>query len=77
MSRLPFNLQSAMSGHPLITRDGHKAKFIAYVPEMPLEGRVIALHDEPCICEHGEDGQINYLNHREGDLFLAQPNKTI
>lgn len=29
----PFDLEAAKRGEPLVTRDGRKAKFIAYVPE--------------------------------------------
>ena len=30
----PFSLEFAQQGHPLITRDGRNAKFIAYVSEV-------------------------------------------
>lgn len=31
----PFDLEKAKAGHPLITRDGREAKFIAHVPDEP------------------------------------------
>lgn len=39
----PFDLEAAMRGEPLITRDGKTAKFIVCVPEAPITGNLVAL----------------------------------
>ncbi len=37
----PFDLQKAIAGHALVTRDGRKAKFIAYLPSAPAHSRLL------------------------------------
>ena len=37
----PFDLEAAKRGEPIVTRDGREAKFIAYVPEMIDESRLL------------------------------------
>lgn len=41
----PFNLEAAKRGEPIITRDGRKAKFVAYVPEAEEFQQVLVLID--------------------------------
>jgi hypothetical protein len=40
---LPFDLEAAMRGEPIVARDGRQARFIAYVPEAAQSGRVVAM----------------------------------
>lgn len=37
----PFNLEAAMRGEPIVTRDGRKAKFIAHVPDAREDQQVV------------------------------------
>ena len=39
----PFDLEAAMSGEPIVTRDGRKAKFVVHVPEAKNDQQVVLL----------------------------------
>ena len=69
----PFNLELAIAGHPLVTRDGRDAKFIAYVPETWIGSRVIALllNEGKHLLHFYESGNLHEYTDSESDLFLA------
>lgn len=76
MKTLPFDLSKAMGGHPLVTRDGKEAKFIAYVPE--VQAPIIALIKKPkssVLFHYQGDGRIYEPSDclSEFDLFLKVP----
>lgn len=65
----PFDLEAAMRGEPLVTRDGRKAKFVAYVQQSKgekvialIDGDVFMFFENGCYCREGEDSD---------DLFMA------
>ena len=71
MKTKPFDLQAAMNGAKLVTRDGREAKFIAYVPEADdPDSRLLALIQGE-VYSFGDEG--NYIENEEcrHDLFLA------
>jgi len=71
--KAPFDLQKCLDGHPLITRNGRKAKFIAYVPEASEHDRVVLLLlDCLNIIAVSEAGEVS-LRESELDLFLDIP----
>ena len=63
----PFNLELAIAGHPLTTRDGREAKFIAYVPEAGYSDKLVVLISS-IICTCRDDGEFPNSSF---DLFLA------
>lgn len=81
LKRLPFNLEAAMRGEPLITRDGRRMKFVAYVPEAK-EYKVIAfLHGRDEADKFTVDGRYYAgltSNDSCRDLFMApKPKRTV
>lgn len=76
---IPFNLERALAGDPVVTRDGRKVLQIAYFPNM-TEDRRVAVHIEGLnyllvvsgngICFLGEKAEA------EDDLFMASKTKT-
>lgn len=72
----PFDLEAAKAGAPLVTRDGRKARFVAYVSEV-TEFPVIAYVDD---C--GETWSFTNEGHwnrcESGrDLFMAPRKRTV
>lgn len=72
MSNIPknareFNLEMAQQDHPLVTRDGRPAKFIAYVPEADQGFKLVVMIGNT-VHTTREDGKFNNWN---WDLFLA------
>ena len=75
----PFNLELAIAGHPLTTRDGREAKFIAYVPEAGYSDKLVVLIGS-VICTCRDDGkfpnssfdlELSPLGHCEGKPVFA------
>jgi len=74
MSNVPtgmksFDLDLAKQGHPICTRDGRKAKFIAHVPEALECDRLIVLVDSS-VYNCRENGSWR-VDNEPIDLFLA------
>lgn len=70
----PFNLEEAKAGHPLITRDGRPAKFVAHVPEAKDSQHVIVMIDRTVVAMYGYGGTCPHATLREqhdSDLFMA------
>lgn len=73
----PFDLDKAKSGHPLITRDGRKAKFIAHVPECDNRYKVLGYVDGFALIDsYTEQGTVLYNEPHSRDLFLTAEKKT-
>lgn len=71
---MPFSLEAAKRGDPLVTRDGRKARFVAYEPELK-NARVLYMM-EGQLLGAGEDGKSTDLT--KLDLFLApKPKRTV
>ena len=73
----PFNLEAAIAGEHLITRDGQTAKFIAYVPELHKSQRVITNVGGVI---HSCDENGYYLSGgapSTRDLFMAPKKRTV
>lgn len=66
----PFDLEAAMRGEPIVTRDGRKAKFIGYVPEAVGTEKVVALV-AGVIDTYQENGRFSYTVLTADDLFMA------
>jgi hypothetical protein len=61
----PFNLQEAIAGKPIQTRDGRVLKFVAHVPEAGEMYKVVIMLGGGYIGCWREDGK--YLKDEEGD----------
>ena len=77
MKTKPFDLDAAMNGAKLVTRDGREAKFIAYVPEATARTSRLLVLIEGQVFSLAEEG--NYLAKGEckHDIFLAVPTRSI
>lgn len=75
----PFNLQAALKGAPVITRDGRKVIRIAHFPEAKHNAyQVVYLtegSEEPSFA--CEDGRFARGSEDKGDLFMAPKIKTM
>ena len=68
--KTPFNLEAAMRGEPIVTRDGRQAKFVAYEPGSESYSVVSLIDGE--IQTHNEQGLFfNDGSECEDDLFMA------
>lgn len=73
-SRAPFNLDRAIKGAKLVTRNGSPVEFIAHVPGATLQGeRVLCLHLGR-IETYSVEGWFDMYQMNCGlDLFMAEP----
>jgi len=71
----PFDLEAAKRGEPIVTRDGREAKFIAYVPEVDKDMRVIFRVGKE-LWSVPDNGKIREEGKGHVDLFMA-PKKRI
>ncbi len=72
----PFNLEAAINGSPIVTRDGTPVKFVAYVPEASKYYRVVALLND-LIWPYSEAGDWGNAGPDSRDLFMVTQKKTI
>lgn len=74
----PFDLEAAKRGEPLVTRDGRKAKFVAYVPEAEDYPVISIVEGETtCSMSRNDGGYYTHEKHPE-DLFMApRPMRTV
>jgi hypothetical protein len=70
MKLKPFDLKLAQEGHPIQTRDGRPAKFVAHVPETREEDQVVCLIDG-LVCSRFDTGLQYVSNPSPNDLFMA------
>jgi hypothetical protein len=73
---IPFNLERALAGDPIVTRDGRKVLQIAYFPIAAKDNQIVALieHNE-YLSHYHRDGSY-YSEKSAEDLFMAQKTKT-
>ena len=73
----PFNLEAAKAGDKIITRSGHEATFIAYVPELDYTIRVL-YHVGGMINACRIDGFVYGVEKDSPlDLFMATKKRTV
>lgn len=71
----PFSLEEAKAGHPLITRDGRPAKFVAHVPSLHTHCCLLAEIDGYLVNAR-PDGLHAAAANNPLDLFMA-PRKVV
>jgi hypothetical protein len=72
----PFNLQEAIAGKPIQTRDGRVLKFVAHVPEAREGYKVIIMKGDGYIGCWREDGKYLKDEEGDGDIVMATVVKT-
>lgn len=65
-----FDLQKAIAGEPIQTRDGRKARFIAHVPEASRPV-VVYVEGYSLVSSAYEDGSTLRRAEEDSDLFMA------
>ena len=75
-SHKPFNLQAALEGAPVKSRNNEDIIRVFYVPEMEEQGRVIALFKSGKTRLYYENGRYSKNNDAELDLVMAPIKKT-
>lgn len=72
MSKTPFNLQDALAGDPVITRDGRKVLQIAQFPEAKTFKLVAFIEGNTAVTLYMADGRYNVVDINSPlDLFMA------
>lgn len=71
---LPFDLEKAKAGHPLVTRDGRKARFVAHAEDAVNYGVVVMVEGDCAVSTSTETGRFFQSGDPSAcDLFLAPP----
>lgn len=73
----PFNLQEALSGKPVVTRDGRAVKIAGYNPEAADKSLVVLGWAEGNIVSWCEDGLYIEDDENPVDLFMAPETKDV
>lgn len=68
----PFDLEAAKRGEPIVTRDGRKVKFVAYVPEAD-DREVVCLVDGELILFEKCGSFLDKKIQDRMDLLMAPP----
>ena len=68
----PFDLEAAKRGEPIVTRDGRKAKFVAYVPEAANE-MIVCLIGGDIFLFQKNGAFVHSQFQDQTDLFMAPP----
>jgi hypothetical protein len=67
----PFNLQDALSGKPVQTRDGRKAECITYFEKAQADCKIVLIVNGTMLTYY-EDGSYMGNNEHNLDLFMAE-----
>lgn len=73
----PFNLQEALVGKPVVTRDGRKVKIAGYNPEALDKSEVVLGWADGRTREWGQDGVYVCNRDNPSDLFMAPETKDV
>lgn len=76
----PFDLEAAMHGEPLVTRDGRSVRFVAYVPEAMKLNVTAFVEGEREVDTFTDDGRYFGESSEDSvfDLFMApKPKRTV
>jgi hypothetical protein len=70
---LPFDLDKAKAGAPLVTRNGKPARFVAHVPECAEGYRLIVyIEGDEGVTDLCDSGRVDDRYQYPSDVFLAQ-----
>ena len=73
-----FNLEEALAGKPVITRDGKKVVEIIHLSSMRNERNVLAVFENDCMLyKHNGTCMLNLGDCHRSDLIMAPEKKSI
>lgn len=73
----PFNLEAALAGEPVVTRDGRDVTNLAYFPNVCSEHKIAGVLEE-CIETFTEEGFfLDFNEESESDLFMKPKKRTV
>lgn len=67
---LPFDLEKAKRGHPLVCRGGTEVRFLMHVPDAQASQRVIYIARSGCVYAGYENGNYQSFGQSPLDLML-------
>ena len=73
----PFNLEQALAGAPVITREGTKVIRLFTVPEAKPNSRLVAVLEDGEIATFNEGGRYYSMRDSSLDLFMAPSKKEV
>lgn len=77
-TRKPFDLQAAIRGEPIVTRDGRPARFVAHVPEATPYPVIAMVSGYTSVTSHTKDGEeYKDSNESDDDLFMSVRTRTV
>lgn len=77
-TRKPFDLQAAIRGEPIVTRDGRPARFVAQVPEATHYPVIAIVSGGNAVTSHTNDGEeYNDGTESDDDLFMSVTTRTV
>lgn len=71
----PFDLEKAIAGEPIVTRDGREAKFIAHVPDLMTHPIIVVIKGK--LIQMLECGKWCSDEETITDLFMAPKKRTV
>ena len=71
----PFNLEQALAGAPVITREGTEVSRLFTVPEAKPNSRLVAVLEDGEIATFNEGGRYYSMRDSSLDLFMAPAKK--
>ena len=71
----PFNLEQALAGAPVITRDGTKVIRLIELPEEEPQSRLVAVLEDGETATFNEGGRYYSMRDSSLDLFMAPTKK--
>ena len=72
----PFDLQKALAGEPVVTRDGRKVQRVAHLPEIKYPWSVVAVIEGE-MYTYNETGRCYADTIASADLFMAPTKRTV
>jgi len=73
----PFNLEQALAGAPVITRDGTKVIRLIELPEAKPQSRLVAVLEDGETATFNEGGRYYSMRDSSLDLFMAPSKKEV
>lgn len=71
----PFNLEEALAGKPVMTREGRKVVRIFYAEEACENSKVICVLETGLVVSHYKDGRYSADRKSDNDLVMAPQKK--
>lgn len=77
-ARIPFDLDAAKAGAPLVTRDGRRVHFVAHDPGADINFRLLVRFDDNVCATAVHESGCSQVKEMHGDIFMApKPKRTV